>query len=293
MRKYLFFLIGLLVLFSCEQKKEKLVIFHAGSLSVPFKELADTFIRRYPQVIVQMEVDGSVACARKITELHRRADLMASADIKIIQEMLIPDYTSSALAFAGNEMVLAYHEESAGSDSLNAYNWPQVLLSEETVYGRSNPNLDPCGYRSILCMKLQEKFLSENTFVTKLLAKDQRFMRPKETDLLALLETRTIDYMFIYKSVATQHKLKFLSLNDTVNLGKPQLDSVYAQVSVKIQGSKPGDTLLIKASPMTYGICKLNDAPNPEAAKAFMELLRSKTGIEIMERNGQNSLLKP
>jgi molybdate/tungstate transport system substrate-binding protein len=293
MRKYLILLIGIIALYSCEQKKEKLVIFHAGSLSTPFKELADSFVSIHPQISVQMEIDGSVACARKITELDRRADLMASADIKIIQEMLIPDYTKSALAFAGNEMVLAYHDASAGSDSLNAYNWPQVLLSEETAYGRSNPDLDPCGYRSILCMKLQEKFLAENKFTTRLLAKDQRFIRPKETDLLALLETRTIDYMFIYKSVATQHKLKFLNLNDTVNLGKPELDAVYQQVSVQIQGSKPGDTLNIKASPMTYGICELNDAPNPEAAKAFMELLRSKTGIEIMERNGQNSLLKP
>lgn len=289
----LFLSIAAILLFSsCDQNKEELIIFHAGSLSIPFQELADTLEQRHPQIAVKREAAGSMACARKITELNRKADLMASSDIDIIHKMLIPKYTDSAIAFAGNEMVIAYHENSPGRDTINKENWPEILLHDDISFGRSNPDLDPCGYRSILAMKLQEKYLSTKKFVNKLRAKDQRFIRPKETDLLALLETGSIDYMFIYKSVARQHTLSYLSLNDTVNLSKNHLESLYNTVSVKVKGKKPEDSLQIKGNPMTYGICTLKNAPNPKAAHKFLKLLQSKTGREIIIRNGQNSLIK-
>lgn len=285
-------LLSAVMLAACEPKTEKLVIFHAGSLSIPFQELADTFESRYPHIDVQTEADGSIACARKITELNRKADIMASADISIIEQMLLPEYTNEAVAFAGNEMVLAYHESSPGKDSINTQNWPQILLHPSAHYGRSNPNLDPCGYRSIFSMRLQEKYLSTTPYVELLLAKDKRFIRPKETDLLALLETKTIDYMFIYRSVAQQHQLSFIRLNDTVNLGNQWLDSLYHSVSVEIDGASAGEKMKVYGSSMTYGICQLQDAPNPEAAEQFIKLLSSNTGKAIISRNGQTSLIQ-
>src|SRR5512138_1457549 len=69
-----------------------LVIFHAGSLSVPMKEAANAFMKLNPGVKVQLESAGSVASARKITDLNRPCDIMASADYSVIDNMLIPKY---------------------------------------------------------------------------------------------------------------------------------------------------------------------------------------------------------
>lgn len=267
---------------SCSDHDEELIIFHAGSLSVPFQELAGLFEQQNPDIDVKLEAAGSIACARKITELNRKADIMASADIGIIKDFLIPEYADTAIAFTTNEMVLAYHEESKGSDTINKQNWPKILLQQEIKYGRSNPDLDPCGYRSILTMKLQEKHLSSQNFVNKLRNKDNKYIRPKETDLLALLETHTIDYIFMYKTVAQQHNLKWIALSDTVNLSKASLQDMYNKVRVNVRGSSPGDTLQIKGNSMVYGYCLLKDAPNPENTQKFLELLHSQRGQEII-----------
>ena len=51
-----------------------------------------------------------------------------------------------------------------------------------------------------------------------------KYIRPKETDLLALLEAGEIDYLFIYRSVAGQHGLKMILLDDEINLKSSALN---------------------------------------------------------------------
>ena len=67
-----------------------LIIFHAGSLSVPMKEISAAFKKENPDVNIMMEAAGSVECARKITELKKPCDIMASADYSVIDKLLNP-----------------------------------------------------------------------------------------------------------------------------------------------------------------------------------------------------------
>ena len=68
---------------SAQAKVEgKLVIFHAGSLSVPFAAMEKAFEAKYPGVDVQREAGGSTKMARLISEVGKPADIMASADFK-------------------------------------------------------------------------------------------------------------------------------------------------------------------------------------------------------------------
>ena len=84
----------LLVIFEsmeAQSKKDKeVIIFHAGSLSVPFKELAREYEKRNPGVEILLEPAGSIVCARKVTELKKPCDIVASADYFVINELLIP-----------------------------------------------------------------------------------------------------------------------------------------------------------------------------------------------------------
>lgn len=274
------------------EKSGELIIFHAGSLSVPMKETIEAFNKEYPEIKVLTEVAGSVECARKISELQKPCDVFASSDVEVIDKNLIPVYASWSLKFASNEMVIAFNEKSRNGKEINRENWYHILLNEEVTFGRADPEADPCGYRSIFTILLAEKYYKKKGLAEKLLKKDTRHIRPKEVDLLALLESNTLDYIFIYRSVAEQHKLKYVTLPDEVNLKKQELDSLYSTVQVEVTGQKPGEKKSIKGSAIIYGLTIPENAPHKANALIFLEFLLNTTkGMKIMEENGQTSLV--
>ena len=173
--------------------KENIIIFHAGSLSVPFSEISKVFEAKYPQYKVLREPAGSRACARKITDIGKPADVMASADYKVIDNLLIPKNAKFDAHFATNEMVLAYTPKSKFANEINEKNWTKIFLRPGVKVGHSNPNLDPCGYRTMLVTKLAEDYYKEPGLFKKLFGygdsytngeenKDKVVVRPKETD---------------------------------------------------------------------------------------------------------------
>lgn len=268
--------------------KGELIIFHAGSLAVPFEQIAEAFMEEYPEVKVLREAAGSRACARKISDLGRDCDVMASADYTVINNLLIPNHAEWCIRFACNEMVIAYHEGSRQSERINSENWYEILLDPEVAFGRSDPNADPCGYRSVMVCKLAEKHYTEPGLAEKLLQKDRRHIRPKETDLLALLETGTIDYIFLYRSVTEQHGLKFVTLPAPINLKSEKFADLYSTAKVEVTGKKPGEKIVQQGSPIVYGVTIPKTAKNPQAALAFVRFLLDKDkGLAIMKRNGQ------
>ncbi len=270
----------------------ELIIFHAGSLSVPFRELAAEFNKEYPAVKIVMESAGSVASARKITDLNKSCDILASADYVVIDKMLIPKYADYNIKFASNELCIVYTDKSKYAKHLTQTNWMNILQKEDVIYGRSDPNSDPCGYRTEMMFQLAEKYYKSKGLTSKFIAKNKSFMRPKETDLLALLETNSVDYIFLYRSVAVQHNLKYLILPNQVNLKNAALAKEYATAEVLINGSKPGEKISMKGEPMIYSFTILQNAPNKAAAIAFAEfLLRKEKGQAIMARNGQPSVV--
>lgn len=295
-KRYLVLTILLILLFpmlawgASKELTGDLVIFHAGSLSVPFNLIAQEFTKIHPKVKIYREAAGSRACARKISELKKEADIMASADYTVIDKLLIPEYAEWNIRFASNEMAIVYHHGSRGASEINGDNWHNILLREDVAFGRSNPNADPCGYRAVLTMQLAEKYYGINGLAAKMIAKNNEYIRPKETDLLALLESNTIDYIFLYRSVAEQHKLDFILLPDQINLKKPELTDYYKTASVEISGKKPGTVITKKGAPMVYGVSIPKNAPNPEAALAFVKfLLTADKGMSIMQKMGQPS----
>ncbi|HIJ64720.1 MAG TPA: extracellular solute-binding protein [Candidatus Hydrogenedentes bacterium] len=270
----------------------ELVVFHAGSLSVPFAEIAEAFADEHPGVKVLREAAGSRACARKIVDLERPCDVFASADYSVIDELLIPDHADWNIKFASNEMAVAYTERSHRAEDFAAHNWHEILLEPDVAYGRSNPDADPCGYRTVLTLKLAERHHGVQGLAEHVLAKDTRFIRPKETDLLALLETGAVDYIFIYRSVAQQHRLKYLLLPDEVNLKKSDLADHYGTVTVQVSGKEPGTFITKTGAPMVYGVTIPKNGRNPAAATAFVAFLLDKNkGMAIMEKHGQPSLI--
>jgi len=288
-----FLIIIALLFFSCcggggDERGTKMIIFHAGSLSVPFDRIARLYEKENPEVDVLLEAAGSRTCARKISELGRECDVMASADYAVIDALLIPEHAAWNIKFAANEMVIAYTGKSSRAGEMTSGNWFEILLDPDVAYGRSDPDSDPCGYRAVLTMELAESHYGAQDLAEKLSGKDKRYIRPKETDLLGLLEAGSIDYIFIYRSVAQQHGLDYLLLPDQINLKSPEFESLYSSVSVRISGEKPGEYIERKGAPMLYGVTVPKNASNPTEALSFVHfLLSAETGLKIMEENGQ------
>ncbi|MBN1387652.1 MAG: extracellular solute-binding protein [Bacteroidales bacterium] len=285
------FISSMIFLVSCKSDKEKeIIIFHAGSLSVPLKEIATQYMEMNPGIDIKLEGAGSIACARKITELGKPCDIMASADYMVIEKFLVPDYTDWNIWFATNEMVIAYHDRSANSDIINSDNWYEILSDEDVVYGRADPNADPCGYRTVLMFKLAADYYGKEGLDEVLTTKDQNMIRPKGVDLVALLETNSLDYIIEYKSVCVQHQLNYINLPAEINLSDPAFEELYNSVSMDITGDRPGETIKIQGGSMIYGLTILNDAPNREDATDFLYYFLGERGRAVIQKHGQTPL---
>ncbi len=101
-----------------------------------------------PGTRIYLESAGSLVCARKVTELKKPCDILASADYFVINELLIPDYASWSIRFATNEIVIAIRKKSKYSKEINSENWMEILQRKDVIYSRSDPDSDPCGYRT-------------------------------------------------------------------------------------------------------------------------------------------------
>jgi molybdate/tungstate transport system substrate-binding protein len=299
--KKIVFILAILALATTSFAKEKIIIFHAGSLSVPFAEIEKVFEEKYPQYDVQREAAGSRACARKITDIKKPADVMASADYKVIDNLMIPNDAKFNAQFATNEMAIAFTEKSKYADQITAENWPEIFLKEGVKVGHSNPNMDPCGYRSMLVTKLAESYYKMPGLFDELFgygdsyengeeSKAKVIVRPKETDLLGLIEAGMYDYLYIYKSVAEQHQLKYLTLPEEVSLKSAKFANQYKNATFQINGKKPGEWITKKGGPMVYGITVAENAISPankEGAVLFVKFVLSTQGQDIMAKNGQ------
>ena len=286
-------LIVALLLFSTgwvwAEPQGKVIVFHAGSLTVPFAKAEKVFEARYSKVDVLREAGGSTKMARMISELHKPADIMASADFKVIDKTLIPEYAGWNIRFATNQLVLCYTDKSRFAGQVDADNWHEILSREGVIWGHSDPNLDPCGYRSLMVLQLAEKHYKAPGLYDRLIAnRPKKNIRPKSVELVSLLKTGNMDYAWEYLSVAVQHGLKYVKLQPEINLGDYRMDGLYKQAKVKVTGKKPGTWITRVGKSCTYGITMTKEAPNPEAAEVFMAFLLSpEGGLEILKSMGQ------
>ncbi len=289
------FLISLMLFTRCDSsrqgKPKEIIIFHAGSLSVPFNELKDEYEKMHHGIKILLEPAGSLVCARKITELKKPCDIIASADYFVINELLIPEYAKWSIRFATNEIIIAYTDKSKYASEITKDNWIDILLRDDVIYSRSDPDSDPCGYRSVFAIMLAEKQYGEKGLTEKMLAKNRDFIRPKEVDLVALIESNACDYMFQYKSVAIQHGLKYLELPSGINLSDPAKSEIYKSVSLDVTGRSPGSKIKMYGDYINYSMTVLDSAPDKNEAIDFMCFILSERGMDIFRKNGQNPII--
>jgi len=272
---------------------DAIVVFNAGSLARPLRAALDSFTAG-TNMKIEQENAGSVETARKLTELHRIPDLVGSADYQIFPKYLMPGQTSWYARFARNRMVLMYTPKSKSASTIDSLTWYKVLETKGVQTGRSDPALDPNGYRSLIVMRLAEQYYKQPGLADRLVANSAaHVVRPKEVDLMGLLQAGEIDYAWSYESVAQAAKLPYVTLPRAIDLSDPADSAQYAKASVRIPGNTPKDTVEIKGEPIIYGFTVPRDAPHKALGEKFAAFLISDAGKRILAREHLDALPSP
>lgn len=270
-----------------------LVVFNAGSLARPMRAALDSFARR-EGVDVAQESAGSLESARKLTELGKVPDLIALADAAVFPGYLMPTHVDRYVEFARNRMVVAYTDDSRFATEMVPGTWWQVLRRDGVEVGRADPQLDPNGYRTLMVWQLAERYYREPGLAAALRARSpERNVRPKEADLVGLLQAGEFDYIWSYESMARAAGLRYVTLPAEVDLSDPALADVYATASVRVRGASVGDTIEFRGQPIVYAFAVPISAPHRQLGERFAAFLLSSDGRAILRRAGLDALEEP
>lgn len=268
------------------QSQDALTIFAAGTLAGPFRALDAVFQKKYPNVVVHPVFGGSVALAKRIAELHQRADIFASADYRVIPKLLFgkaggKSYADWYAGFARNAITFTYTDKSKFARRITPQNWYEMLARPGVEIGRSNPDTDPSGYQTLIMLQLAERHYHVPGLAQKILANSPpRNMRNTETSLLPALQLGQIDYLAIYRSDAIQHHLHYLALPAAVDLGDPKLAKLYASA---VAHTRNGD---VTGAPIVYAATIPDNAPQAAWARRYLALLLGPRGQAILKKSG-------
>lgn len=268
-------------------------LFNAASLARPLRILADSFTARTGVKVLQ-ENQSSLELARKLTEFNDIPDVLALADYQVFPKLLAPKFVDGWWLFARNRLVLAYTEKAHHQDLLVNDGWRKVVTMKDVEVGRSDPNTDPSGYRTLMAFQLAELHYGEAGLAKRLLAgAAEKNVRPREADQIGMLQAGELDYIWTYENLARGAGLKIVTLPSEIDLGSAADSTLYARASVRAAGKQRGDSVTFHGEPILYGIAVPSAAPDATAAHQFLSFLLSADGQRILRAASLDALEQP
>jgi molybdate/tungstate transport system substrate-binding protein len=294
-RKLILLSLAVLAPWGCKQRTTEVVVFHASSLSAVLGDASEAFQKANPSLRIRLEPSGSQVAARKVSELGMRADIVAVADAALIDKMMIPAHATWNAVFATNEIVIAHKDHSKWTDQITAQNWPEILVRDGIRLGRADPDTAPIGYQTLMVWQLAESSgaygASGAQLSERLKARCSKdHVVHDEAELLGLMESRSIDYAFLFRSTAEDHHLKILALPPEINLSRQDQAAHYSSAQVEIRMKQGQGSARIAGTPVTYGLTIPHHAPHPDGAARFAAFLFGDSGCRLLARRGFHSI---
>lgn len=201
-------------------------ILAAGSL----QHALETGLEPAVDIPVRIEAHGSATAARLVAEGQRDPDIVTLADTALFEAPLSPDWYAT---FVSNAVVIAYDPETEGGRRVAAAGrerWYEPMLDGGVRIGRTDPDRDPLGYRTLFVLELASRYYDGvSNLRSRLPEREQVY---PETALLSQFETGSIDAAFAYRNMAVERGYDYLELPGEVDLGDPRhADDWYSTVS--------------------------------------------------------------
>jgi molybdate/tungstate transport system substrate-binding protein len=269
-------------------------VIYAASLTSAFERRLGPGFEGATGFSFQGEGKGSIAIANLIRDKVRRPDVFVSADPvanQALQGAANGDYVSWWIPFVRTELVVGWSPKSSfASDFEAARNgkrtWESVLEQPGLKLGRTDPELDPKGYRTLFLLQLDEQRIGQAGLSQKILgASGNPAQIFPEEQLVARLQSGQLDAGFFYTVEAVEAELPYLHLPAEVNQGDPGQAARYATATYT---NKKGQTF--KGSPVLYTVTIPSTVRNARGAAAFIQYLLSRSGQSQLTQAGLPSV---
>lgn len=180
-------------------------------------------------VPVRIEAHGSATVARMIADRKRDPDIVAVADTALFAEPLSPVWHA---VFASNAVVVAYDPDSDGGQRVaaaGADGWYEPMRSGTVDIGRTDPDRDPLGYRTLFVLELAARYYGVQGLRERILQREQVY---PETSLVSQFETGGVEAAFTYRNMAVERGYEYVDLPPQIDLSDPRyVDGWYETTS--------------------------------------------------------------
>lgn len=265
-------------------------VLYAGSLVNLMEKGIGPAFRKDTGIAYQGQGAGSVALANAIKDKTKSGDVFISADPGVNQTLMGQsngDWLHSDVVFARTAMVVGYSPKSKFAPDLQkakdgSLTWYQVLQDPGLKLGRTDPELDPKGYRTLFLFELAQLYYHQPDLRQRILGADNNPAQvfPEET-LETRLESGALDAGIFYTNEAAEKGLPYISLPDELNQSNPELAQLYAGATYTNQ---KGQTF--HGGPIVYTVGTLSEAKDSAAATAFVQYLFSSQAQAVMKDHG-------
>jgi molybdate/tungstate transport system substrate-binding protein len=235
------------------------------------------------------EGKGSVQISNMILDGFRKPDVFVSADTTPIERLINHSLPLAKwlVKFGSAELVIAYNPQSPFASELwkasnGKMSWYKVLEKKGFKFGRTDPELDPKGYYTVIAAKLANIYYNDSTIKDKILGEDRNKEQILPEEILkSILDSGQIDATAAYKHEAIAKGLPYITLPDQINLSEPNYTIFYNKISYKLG---TGET--ISGKPIFFSLTIPNTVKNIEGAISFVKFLLSENGRKILEKVG-------
>jgi molybdate/tungstate transport system substrate-binding protein len=277
----------------CQGGRQALRVFVADALATAMTQIEEDFERENPDVDLRVTFEGSVMLLRM--HLLHPADVVVLADYRLIEVGLRPGDADWAIKLATTEIVIARTQASRYADQITPENWTEILLRPDVLVSHPDPSIDPCGYYTRMAWELAERHAPNRPdgLAARLAAKSSaKYQRPDALSVLGLLQSRAVDYAFVYRCHAVDHHLPHVRLGDAISLGQPTLEDEYKTVQVAVPDYR-GKTVTIEGRPIYFGLTTSKRSRQAAQAERFVRFLLSPKAQAILRRSEIVPLVPP
>ncbi len=232
--------------------------------------------------VLKAKGGGSFTDAREISQGDPANAFISVSRSSYEQSYLGSRYSGWAVAFASDQLVLAYTQVYSNStekamvksivdqfasalatnNSLDYSHAYDNLTSGKVTVGISNPSSDPAGLRGWISLEIAGKVYADNSslYTSAIVKNNGARNATSAAELVSPLTTGNIQFLFIYRSVAVSEHLPYIELSNYTNFGNASMSSFYSGFSYNTAtGELSGSPILLLVSSLA-GNGNMNNA---------------------------------
>ncbi len=264
---------------------ERVELLYAASLTAFVEDELVPALAQAEGIRLLAEPEGSLAAAHRIRDGVRRPDLYITADPATV-ELLGEADPGWSILFARGELVIGYAAGSRlaavlDSARTGALPWLTPLTRPGLRLGRTDPELDPKGYRAVWLLEGAAAALpaAERAPIEAILG--SRASLFPEAGLAARVEGGQLDAGVFYLAEARAHRLLAIRVPGELGQGDPDLAREYARLAYRTSAGHE-----VRGQPIAYALTVPSTAANPDGAARVGAWLLGPAGRRLLDAAG-------